>query len=220
MPSRVKPPGPPPDLLPSDSSPQPAPAKKSPAPQPPQPTPPSQRSTPPQPAAPASLAAPAAPAAEEDQREPEWPVAPPSVAENPPGSSSTSEVVPMTIGAELIELVRKNTGLSYELSRVAVGVVVAHLQTTLPQASPALEQVLVSLVESKVRFVFITWRGSSTLAPSQFKSRTPESFRVSAPAAFSSEGSSHRITHTSLDTSVTLFCFHCCQVEIVVEWVM
>uniref|UniRef100_A0AAX7VQC2 SH3 domain-containing protein n=1 Tax=Astatotilapia calliptera TaxID=8154 RepID=A0AAX7VQC2_ASTCA len=146
VPSRVKPPGPPPDLLPSDSSPQPAPAKKSPAPQPPQPTPPSQRSTPPQPASPA---APAAPAAEEDQREPEWPVAPPSVAENPPGSSSTSEVVPMTIGAELIELVRKNTGLSYELSRVAVGVVVAHLQTTLPQASPALEQVLVSLVESK-----------------------------------------------------------------------
>uniref|UniRef100_A0A3P8QQJ7 SH3 domain-containing protein n=1 Tax=Astatotilapia calliptera TaxID=8154 RepID=A0A3P8QQJ7_ASTCA len=142
VPSRVKPPGPPPDLLPSDSSPQPAPAKKSPAPQPPQPTPPSQRSTPPQPASPA---APAAPAAEEDQREPEWPVAPPSVAENPPGSSSTSEVVPMTIGAELIELVRKNTGLSYELSRVAVGVVVAHLQTTLPQASPALEQVLVSL---------------------------------------------------------------------------
>ncbi|XP_005741515.1 NCK-interacting protein with SH3 domain isoform X1 [Pundamilia nyererei] len=149
VPSRVKPPGPPPDLLPSDSSPQPAPAKKSPAPQPPQPTPPSQRSTPPQPAAPASPASPAAPAAEEDQREPEWPVAPPSVAENPPGSSSTSEVVPMTIGAELIELVRKNTGLSYELSRVAVGVVVAHLQTTLPQASPALEQVLVSLVESK-----------------------------------------------------------------------
>uniref|UniRef100_A0A669D3F3 NCK interacting protein with SH3 domain n=1 Tax=Oreochromis niloticus TaxID=8128 RepID=A0A669D3F3_ORENI len=101
---------------------------------------------PPQPAAPAS---PAAPAAEEDQREPEWPVAPPSVAENPPGSSSTSELVPMTIGAELIELVRKNTGLSYELSRVAVGVVVAHLQTALPQASSALEQVLISLVESK-----------------------------------------------------------------------
>lgn len=56
----------------------------------------------------------------------------------------------MTIGAELIELVRKNTGLSYELSRVAVGVVVGHLQTALPQASSDLEQVLVSLVESKV----------------------------------------------------------------------
>lgn len=109
----------------------------------------------------------------------------------------------MTIGAELIELVRKNTGLSYELSRVAVGVVVAHLQTTLPQASSALEQVLVSLVESKVRFVFIAWRGSSTLAPGQFESRTPESFRVSAPAVFSSEGSSHNITHSSLDASVT-----------------
>uniref|UniRef100_I3KRP6 NCK interacting protein with SH3 domain n=1 Tax=Oreochromis niloticus TaxID=8128 RepID=I3KRP6_ORENI len=132
VPSRVKPPAPPLDLLPSDSSPQPAPAKKSPAPQPPSlPHPPS--------ATPST----------EDQREPEWPVAPPSVAENPPGSSSTSELVPMTIGAELIELVRKNTGLSYELSRVAVGVVVAHLQTALPQASSALEQVLISLVESK-----------------------------------------------------------------------
>lgn len=61
----------------------------------------------------------------------------------------------MTIGAELIELVRKNTSLSYELSRVAVGVVVGHLQMALPQASDALEQVLLSLVESKVRFVFM-----------------------------------------------------------------
>lgn len=61
----------------------------------------------------------------------------------------------MTIGAELIELVRKNTGLSYELSRVAVGVVVGHLQTVLPQASSDLERVLVSLVESKVRGRFL-----------------------------------------------------------------
>lgn len=61
----------------------------------------------------------------------------------------------MTIGAELIELVRKNTGLSYELSRVAVGVVVGHLQTALPQASSDLEQVLVSLVESKVRKLLV-----------------------------------------------------------------
>uniref|UniRef100_A0A8C4GNF2 NCK interacting protein with SH3 domain n=1 Tax=Dicentrarchus labrax TaxID=13489 RepID=A0A8C4GNF2_DICLA len=130
VPSRVKPPAPPPDVLPSDSPPHPAPARKSPAPQPPQPTPPSQPSV-------------------EAQPESEWPVAPPSVAESTPGSPSTSEPVPMTIGAELIELVRKNTGLSYELSRVAVGVVVGHLQTALPQASSALEQVLLSLVESK-----------------------------------------------------------------------
>lgn len=92
----------------------------------------------------------------EDQPESEWPVAPPSVAESPPGSPSITGPVPMTIGAELIELVRKNTGLSYEMSRVAVGVVVGHLQTALPQASSALEQVLLSLVESKVRFLFIT----------------------------------------------------------------
>ncbi|KAF7665842.1 hypothetical protein LDENG_00129340 [Lucifuga dentata] len=110
-------------LVSSDS----APAKKSPAPQPPQPTPTLLSIT-------------------EDQPETDWPVAPSSVI---PGSPTTSEPVPMTIGAELIELVRKNTGLSYELSRVAVGVVVGHLQTTLPQASSAFEQVLLSLVESK-----------------------------------------------------------------------
>uniref|UniRef100_A0A8C5F662 NCK interacting protein with SH3 domain n=1 Tax=Gadus morhua TaxID=8049 RepID=A0A8C5F662_GADMO len=85
----------------------------------------------------------------EDQPESEWPIAPPSIAESPPGSPGASEPVPMTTGAELIELVRKNTGLSYELSRVAVGVVVGHLQTTLPRSSAALEKVLMSLVESK-----------------------------------------------------------------------
>lgn len=50
----------------------------------------------------------------------------------------------------MIELVRKNTGLSYDLSRVAVGVVVGHLQSALPRAAADLEQVLLSLVESKV----------------------------------------------------------------------
>lgn len=75
----------------------------------------------------------------------------------------------MTIGAELIELVRKNTALSYELSRVAVGVVVGHLQTALPQASSDLEQVLVSLVESKVRFVLITSCGVSILELCQLR---------------------------------------------------
>ncbi|XP_060898798.1 NCK-interacting protein with SH3 domain-like isoform X2 [Labrus mixtus] len=135
VPSRVKPSASSLDGPSPDPSLHLAPAKKSPAPQPPQPS-----ATPP----------PSQPAAEEDQPENEWPVAPPSVAGSPPGSPTASEPVPMTIGAELIELVRKNTGLSYELSRVAVGVVVGHLQTALPQASRALEQVLLSLVESKV----------------------------------------------------------------------
>ncbi|XP_029538725.2 NCK-interacting protein with SH3 domain-like isoform X1 [Oncorhynchus nerka] len=132
VPSRVKPPPPPPDdLPPSDPSPQPDPSKKGPAPQPqPLPTHPPQPST-------------------EDQSETDWPLAPPSVAESPPGSPTHSEPVPGTTGAELIELVRRNTGLSYDLSRVAVVVVVGHLQTTLPQASSALEKVLLSLVESK-----------------------------------------------------------------------
>ncbi|XP_023699036.1 NCK-interacting protein with SH3 domain isoform X2 [Paramormyrops kingsleyae] len=68
---------------------------------------------------------------------------------SPSGSPTNGVHVPMTMGAELIELVRKNTSLSYELSRVAVGVVVGHLQTAIPQAAPALEKVLLSLVESK-----------------------------------------------------------------------
>ncbi|XP_034022423.1 NCK-interacting protein with SH3 domain-like isoform X2 [Thalassophryne amazonica] len=124
VPSRVKPT----EVLPSDTPLQPAPAKKSPAPQPPQPTP-----TP----------------SVNDQLESCRPVTPLSVAESPLGSPTASEPVPMTTGPELIELVRKNTGLSYELSRVTVGVVIGHLQTALPQASSALEQVLLSLVESK-----------------------------------------------------------------------
>lgn len=73
----------------------------------------------------------------------------------------------MTIGPELIELVRKNTGLSYELSRVAVGVVVGHLQTALPQASSDLEQVLVSLVESKVSWLFTPPHSASQLWPTE-----------------------------------------------------
>ncbi|XP_037346829.2 NCK-interacting protein with SH3 domain-like isoform X3 [Pungitius pungitius] len=132
VPSRVKPAAPPPDGLPSGSPSQPPPAKKSPAPQPPGVAPP-----------------PAQPPAAGEQPESDWPVAPPSIAESPPGSPTASEPVPMTIGAELIELVRKNTGLSHELSRVAVGVVVGHLQGALPQAASDLEQVLLSLVKSK-----------------------------------------------------------------------
>uniref|UniRef100_A0A4W4HB26 SH3 domain-containing protein n=1 Tax=Electrophorus electricus TaxID=8005 RepID=A0A4W4HB26_ELEEL len=66
-----------------------------------------------------------------------------------PHSPTRSASVPTTTGAELIELVRKNTGLSYDMSRVAVGVVVGHLQATIPKAAADLEQVLLSLVESK-----------------------------------------------------------------------
>ncbi|XP_020653736.2 NCK-interacting protein with SH3 domain isoform X1 [Pogona vitticeps] len=57
--------------------------------------------------------------------------------------------VPNTIGAELIELVRRNTNLSYELSRVAIGVVIGHIQTSVPAINSIMEQILISLVESK-----------------------------------------------------------------------
>ncbi|XP_069329715.1 NCK-interacting protein with SH3 domain isoform X1 [Eulemur rufifrons] len=57
--------------------------------------------------------------------------------------------VPRTIGAELMELVRRNTGLSHELCRVAIGVVVGHIQASVPASAPVMEQVLLSLVEGK-----------------------------------------------------------------------
>lgn len=60
-----------------------------------------------------------------------------------------AETVPKTIGAELMELVRRNTGLSHALCRVAIGVVVGHIQACVPASSPVMEQVLLSLVEGK-----------------------------------------------------------------------
>ncbi|XP_042307626.1 NCK-interacting protein with SH3 domain isoform X2 [Sceloporus undulatus] len=64
-------------------------------------------------------------------------------------SSGFMVSVPKTIGAELIELVRRNTNLSYDLSRVAIGVVIGHIQTSVPAINSIMEQILISLVESK-----------------------------------------------------------------------
>ncbi|XP_049633306.1 NCK-interacting protein with SH3 domain [Suncus etruscus] len=81
------------------------------------------------------------------------PEAPEAVAA--PSPETTEEkaagetVVPRTIGAELMELVRRNTGLSHDLCRVAIGVVVGHIQASVPASSPVMEQVLLSLVEGK-----------------------------------------------------------------------
>lgn len=65
--------------------------------------------------------------------------------------------VPKTIGAELIELVRRNTHLSYELSRMAIGIVIGHIQTSVPATSSIMEQILISVVESKVMCVRLEW---------------------------------------------------------------
>ncbi|OXB53604.1 hypothetical protein ASZ78_007685 [Callipepla squamata] len=67
----------------------------------------------------------------------------------PAETSGLVAAVPKTIGAELIELVRRNTHLSYELSRVAIGVVIGHIQTLVPATSGIMEQILISVVESK-----------------------------------------------------------------------
>jgi len=70
--------------------------------------------------------------------------------------------VPKTIGAELIELVRRNTHLSYELSRVAIGVVIGHIQTSVPATSSIMEQILISVVESKVMCVELGWGAAAS----------------------------------------------------------
>uniref|UniRef100_A0A5F8H197 NCK interacting protein with SH3 domain n=1 Tax=Monodelphis domestica TaxID=13616 RepID=A0A5F8H197_MONDO len=57
--------------------------------------------------------------------------------------------VPSTIGAELMELIRRNTSLSHDLCRVAIGVVVGHIQSSVPAVAGVMEQILISLVESK-----------------------------------------------------------------------
>ncbi|XP_069499433.1 NCK-interacting protein with SH3 domain isoform X2 [Ambystoma mexicanum] len=72
-----------------------------------------------------------------------------SVDSSPLKSKLVAATVPKTMGAELMELVRKNTNLSYELSRVAIGVVVGHIQSSIPATSDIMEQILVSLVENK-----------------------------------------------------------------------
>ncbi|XP_037706350.1 NCK-interacting protein with SH3 domain isoform X2 [Choloepus didactylus] len=77
--------------------------------------------------------------------------------ETPEEKTVPETAVPKTIGAELMELVRRNTGLSHELCRVAIGVVVGHIQASVPASSPVMEQVLLSLVEGK---------GLSTALPS------------------------------------------------------
>ncbi|KAG9333615.1 hypothetical protein JZ751_010831 [Albula glossodonta] len=136
------------------SSPPPVPSRaKAPAPPAPSPVPPapSSASDSPQPPLPKK-----GPAPQPQQLHPTPTPTQPDTEDSPAlthpslsGSPSHSASVPLTTGAELIELVRKNTNLSYELSRVAVGVIVGHLQTAVPQAASALEAVLLSLVESK-----------------------------------------------------------------------
>ncbi|XP_059505528.1 NCK-interacting protein with SH3 domain-like isoform X4 [Stegostoma tigrinum] len=81
------------------------------------------------------------------RRTPKEEASSPSESEAQQGKLAVS--VPKTIGAELIELVRKNTNLSYELSRVAIGVMVGHIQSSVPAVMDVMEQILLSLVESK-----------------------------------------------------------------------
>uniref|UniRef100_UPI00358EDB40 NCK-interacting protein with SH3 domain isoform X2 n=1 Tax=Myxine glutinosa TaxID=7769 RepID=UPI00358EDB40 len=62
---------------------------------------------------------------------------------------------PASLCEEMVEIVRNATGLSYELSRVAVAVMAGHLRDSLPSVAPAMEQLLLSLltpadVESEV----------------------------------------------------------------------
>lgn len=83
----------------------------------------------------------------------------------PPEPSGLVASVPKTIGAELIELVRRNTHLSYELSRVAIGVVIGHIQSSVPATSGIMEQILISVVESKVIPVGLGWGAAANHLP-------------------------------------------------------
>ncbi|XP_078727423.1 NCK-interacting protein with SH3 domain isoform X2 [Lampetra fluviatilis] len=74
-------------------------------------------------------------------------VSPPSpAAEDGGGGGGGTGAVPRTMGVELTELVRRNTGLSYELSRVAIGTVVGHIRDTLPDTADIMEDILLSLL--------------------------------------------------------------------------
>uniref|UniRef100_A0A8C4R3J9 NCK interacting protein with SH3 domain n=1 Tax=Eptatretus burgeri TaxID=7764 RepID=A0A8C4R3J9_EPTBU len=53
---------------------------------------------------------------------------------------------PASLCEELVEIVRNATGLSYELSRVAVAVMAGHLRDSLPSVAPAMGQLLLSLL--------------------------------------------------------------------------
>ncbi|XP_032819380.2 NCK-interacting protein with SH3 domain isoform X2 [Petromyzon marinus] len=75
-------------------------------------------------------------------------VSPPSPAaeDGGGGGGGSTGAVPRTMGVELTELVRRNTGLSYELSRVAIGTVVGHIRDTLPDTADIMEDILLSLL--------------------------------------------------------------------------
>ena len=50
----------------------------------------------------------------------------------------------------MVELVRQNTGLSYEKSRVAVGTVLGHLQEAVPSVAGVMEEIVRTMLKSKV----------------------------------------------------------------------
>uniref|UniRef100_S4RA81 NCK interacting protein with SH3 domain n=1 Tax=Petromyzon marinus TaxID=7757 RepID=S4RA81_PETMA len=79
-------------------------------------------------------------------------VSPPSPAaeDGGGGGGGSTGAVPRTMGVELTELVRRNTGLSYELSRVAIGTVVGHIRDTLPDTADIMEDILLSLLTQQV----------------------------------------------------------------------
>ena len=66
----------------------------------------------------------------------------------PPVDPSADELGKLS--ADLVEVVRKNTHLSHELSRVAVATVLTQLRDSLPQLEGTMDAILLQLVENKV----------------------------------------------------------------------
>ena len=65
----------------------------------------------------------------------------------------TSKINP-ELGTELVELVRRNTQLSYDKSQVAVGTVLAHLKDNIPELSHVMNRIMDSFSETKVRAIY------------------------------------------------------------------
>lgn len=59
--------------------------------------------------------------------------------------------IPDNIGVDLVELVRRNTNLSYDLSRVAVGTVLGTVKEQVPLIAGVMEEIMKNLVQNKVK---------------------------------------------------------------------
>ena len=56
------------------------------------------------------------------------------------------------LGTEMVELVRRNTQLSYDKSQVAVGTVLTHIKENIPEISHIMDRIMDSFSDYKVLY--------------------------------------------------------------------